>query len=808
MLTGASLSQEEATEAGILNFTPTQEGWVLTRDAEEYVKAIALVWGKVFSEKAVDPISVAAFLEQYCREVRWDWSLATPPTWKSIKRYLNKLANCAPGIDGIPNAAWQGGGEFVIAFILQLIDAHMGNLPTPTGINDGLFVFLPKGNVDNDSRQDKKVLYRHPTELRPLTLKVAENKIVAGVANNSINPVVCATASKLQRGFVNGRQLMQNTVDLDADSRVQAHKFAAKEYFRFREELGLQHRGLIKMIPILVLFDFAAAFPSISHAWLRAVLVAVNIPRGLLNLFNKLYSKNEAYMCSHGCIKWLFTVLSGVLQGCPFSGSLFVIAMDPLLHMFKTHIESQGLGLIRACADDIGASLSRLDALCILHKLFCQFQVVSGLTLKAKKCILILTSVHKSVNNIAFIKAWFHSFLPDWKDFEIVDKGKYLGVYLGPLSGSIQWQAAIAKFQARIHEIYSLSLPKGLAVARYTGRAVAVLGYVAQIVHPPPHIKKIELAAAGKVLGLCTNALTASTLFAMEAMGGFKLVQPSVMMTASMIRAATKTLSDYDEWHEAISKAALEGLPLASASSGDIVPTGWDSNAFCSNLHQASRGILQGWPDPETVAGVVNLVDQYRNGSLKGSCQGRMYKYLHSRIDPDWSDLLNRRAAVTCIHSVYSTLNPFQLSETFEAEYSRICKKCSKTVNMCIIKSWSNSWYTSSRLHESPVLPCIFGCEGQVDALDHYIVCSPFWTSLSSVVRAPECQAQECPTSRMNLVNPSVIKAKVMAVAFHCYHGLKIARREMVDQAVSSGEYEPITDCLCELARHFCRELM
>ena len=185
-----------------------------------------------------------------------------------------------------------------------------------------------------------------------------------------------------------------------------------------------------------------------------------------------------------------------------------------------------------------------------------------------------------------------------------------------------------------------------------------------------------------------------------------------------------------------------------------------------------------------------------------------MYKFLHSCIDPDWPDLLNRRAAITCIHSVYNNLNPFKLSETFEADYSRICKTCSKTVNMCIIKSWCNSWYTSSRLHESTILPCIFGCEGQDDDLAHYLVCSPFWTVLSSIVRPPECQIQECPTSRMNLVSPSVFKAKVMAVAFHCYHGLKIARRQMVDQAVSSGEYEPIILCLGELALHFCRELM
>ena len=185
-----------------------------------------------------------------------------------------------------------------------------------------------------------------------------------------------------------------------------------------------------------------------------------------------------------------------------------------------------------------------------------------------------------------------------------------------------------------------------------------------------------------------------------------------------------------------------------------------------------------------------------------------MQIFFHSCIVPDWPDLINRRAIVTCEYSVYNDLNPFKLSGTFETEYSRTCKVCSKTVNMCVIKSWGNSWYTSSRLNESPILPCIFGCEGQVDELAHYLVCSPFWTILSSVLRPPGCHTQECPTSRLNVVNPSVHKAKVLAVAFHCYHGLKIARRQMVDQAVSSGEYEPIILCLCELAFHHCRELM
>eukprot|EP00972_Heterocapsa_arctica_P045683 6741317-Heterocapsa_arctica.AAC.1 len=49
--------------------------------------------------------------------------------------------------------------------------------------------------------------------------------------------------------------------------------------------------------------------------------------------------------------------MSGVLQGCPLSGLLFAVSLDPYLRWMKHDIEDAGLGVIRACADDIGASL-------------------------------------------------------------------------------------------------------------------------------------------------------------------------------------------------------------------------------------------------------------------------------------------------------------------------------------------------------------------------------------------------------------------------------------------------------------------
>ena len=94
------------------------------------------------------------------------------------------------------------------------------------------------------------------------------------------------------------------------------------------------------------LFDYAAAFPSVAHAWILAVLETIKVPRGVLNCFRALYDGNQGYTSIGGLITWIFEVGCGVLQGCPFSGTLFVIAIDPLLHMFEKYIHNPGLGHI------------------------------------------------------------------------------------------------------------------------------------------------------------------------------------------------------------------------------------------------------------------------------------------------------------------------------------------------------------------------------------------------------------------------------------------------------------------------------
>jgi len=111
---------------------------------------------------------------------------------------------------------------------------------------------------------------------------------------------------------------------------------------------------------------------------------------------------------------------------------LFNFAIDPLLWILQKTIVLPSLGKALACADDIGVALQELIQLIALASTFELFEKVSGLKLKPRKCVLILTSIECNAYNVGRVRAWLQIHVPAWENIQIANTAKYLGVFLGP----------------------------------------------------------------------------------------------------------------------------------------------------------------------------------------------------------------------------------------------------------------------------------------------------------------------------------------------------------------------------------------
>ena len=207
MLTGIRISDDAADKLGIDKSSRDSLGNVLASGAHDMLKAFADAWGSVFEKQTIDERLAQRIAAEYSSRVQWDWSTTKPINSRVVAGIVARLIDTACGRDGIPNAAWRGGGETGINYLNNLVSAHLGNKPKPHDINEGETVFIPKGEEADDGRVCKDCVFRAAMETRPLTLKNSDNKIVAAVANHVISPTIQKCSSVVQNGFVHGRQL-------------------------------------------------------------------------------------------------------------------------------------------------------------------------------------------------------------------------------------------------------------------------------------------------------------------------------------------------------------------------------------------------------------------------------------------------------------------------------------------------------------------------------------------------------------------------------------------------------------------------
>ena len=328
----------------------------------------------------------------------------------------------------------------------------------------GLLACIPK-KVDEHHPQHGAVYTAEGT--RPLSIVDTANRILASACRYRWEPTLAAWVSPEQRGFLPGRSILANVVDVEE---------AATEFAMTEDD------------PSIFLFDFSAAFPSIHQTFLLAALEHIGLPP--LAVVRALYDCCRGVLCFGG-ERWPgFHQQVGIRQGCPQSPLRTTLLFAVVVDLFLRRLKQTGLHLlIRAHADDIAIVVrSTRQAVPTLHLLFQDLFRVSNLALNLPRTVCIPFWE----DPILRVKSAVTAICPAWADIQVADHGKYLGFHVGPGRGDRAWITAGNKMLQRSSTWDWSSIGMCCATTAYNIFVASLPRYVAQLDDYPPQMEQVE----------------------------------------------------------------------------------------------------------------------------------------------------------------------------------------------------------------------------------------------------------------------------------------------------------------------------
>lgn len=93
----------------------------------------------------------------------------------------------------------------------------------------------------------------------------------------------------------------------------------------------------------MLMMDNAKAFDRLQHAFMMDVLQAFNLPTDIINAVRTLYNGAETRVKLNGQLGGPFPNTSGVKQGDPVSGLLFILVQEVQLRMIRDDPSIKGI---------------------------------------------------------------------------------------------------------------------------------------------------------------------------------------------------------------------------------------------------------------------------------------------------------------------------------------------------------------------------------------------------------------------------------------------------------------------------------
>jgi hypothetical protein len=479
--------------------------------------------------------------------------------------------------------------------------------------------------------------------------------------------------------------------------------------------------AMCRRLGLIGLFDFSAAFPSISRLFILAVMSAARFPAWMLSMAAATW-RGARVVNDQGVTE--YEMGDGVGQGCPSAAALFVIGINPLLVALSKLCEEHECEIVSAYADDIAICITSADRLQCVYDIFAQFKQAAALDLNMRKTVFVPISAGCAVSAATELRAILA--LTPWANALVDTSATLIGILVGPVGSDSAFSGALKKFAARVREIADLGLSLTQSIMLTQVLATPVLHHVGQF-HTLPHwAGRTSLVAAQSLLHLPQHGFAALILRNLPLLGLPDLGLADLAVKGIALSAARRlgaharicverlTIAFCNSDHRPI--AALrrsagpspprEGAAPANSHTEWFIPIGWGGSSFAAVLVQGQQTL-------------VALGAQ----ALKGPALCRAIAPLCST--PELASELLRRLALWAPPVHCATLCVAHVTDFFPTLASADLRDKTSW-----LRTLQNAWCTRGRF--SATYSTCLVCGAGVDRLQHIITCKPFWRPVFS----------------------------------------------------------------------------
>lgn len=416
----------------------SEDGKILSDSAEIRERAVHFYKELYKCEILQDQVTDKAFLCDLPKvSEETNTSLEGVLTLEELERALQSMeSGKAPGVDGLPVDFYKSFWPVLGIDVLAVLRDSIGKGKLPLSCRRAVLTLLPKKGDLTDIRS-----------WRPVSVLCSEYKLLSKVLANRLGEFLDQVVHPDQTYCVPGR-LIFNNISFIRDV-FHISKFCSLDF------------GVISI-------DQEKAFDRVEHSYLWNVLSAFGFSPNFICMIKALYCDIESILKVNGDLCAPFKVCRGIRQGCPLSGMLYSLAIEPLLVRLRRDIvgvkipNCEEVFKLSAYADDVAILVHGQRDVDTLLKICNEFKAVSSAKVNWSKSVALL--VGRWVNGGPCLPGGL-----SWTRGGF----KYLGVFLGDDMHK-NFEGVVEKVKGRLEKWKFL-----LNITSYRGRVLIINNLVA-----------------------------------------------------------------------------------------------------------------------------------------------------------------------------------------------------------------------------------------------------------------------------------------------------------------------------------------